>query len=143
MIRPAAPADRLPCRALQTHLPERAPSLLAGGVGTHLVAGVRGAPAGYLLAVGGTAVPDAPDPPDTHLAELVVAPGARREGVGGALLDALLARAGLVTVLVAPENDAARALYDSRGFEQTARRPDAFGPNAPALVLRRPPGRPS
>jgi ribosomal-protein-alanine N-acetyltransferase len=75
-----------------------------------------------------------------HLAELVVAPDARREGVGGALLDALLARAGAVTALVAPDNEAALALYDSRGFERVERRPDAFA-SGPALLLRRPPAR--
>lgn len=138
MIRRAGPADRPGCRALQSHLPERAPTLLASGVGDLLAAGPRGAPTGYLLAVGGL---DG-DASTVHLAELVVAPAARRAGVGRALLDACCARAGAVTALVAPENEAALALYRSCGFERVDRRPDAFAAG-PALVLRRPAGRQS
>jgi ribosomal-protein-alanine N-acetyltransferase len=129
-VRPAEPADRPGCRALQTHLPERAPALLGAPGTTLLVAGPRGAPAGYALAVGRG---------DAHLAELVVAPDARRAGVGGALVDAVCARADAVTALVAPDNDAALALYRSRGFERAGRRPDAFE-TGPALALRRPAG---
>jgi ribosomal-protein-alanine N-acetyltransferase len=150
--RPATDADLPACRALQSLLPERAPTLLDAGLGTLLVAGPRGAPVGYLLAVGvrvddtaearGGVAPVEPaeasdDDPPAHLAELVVAPDARRRGVGGALLDACLARAGPVTALVAPDNDAALALYRSRGFERVGERPDAFASGA--LVLRCPP----
>lgn len=76
------------------------------------------------------------DAPSAHLAELAVAPDHRRQGHGGRLLDALLARSRRVTVTVAPGNDAALALYRSRGFERVGRRPDAFADGA-ALVLAR------
>jgi ribosomal protein S18 acetylase RimI-like enzyme len=76
------------------------------------------------------------DAPSAHLAELAVAPGHRRRGHGGRLLDALLARSRRVTVTVAPGNDAALALYRSRGFERVGHRPDAFADGA-ALVLAR------
>ncbi|HEX6799889.1 MAG TPA: GNAT family N-acetyltransferase [Ktedonobacterales bacterium] len=57
---------------------------------------------------------------------MYVAPEARGQGVGGALLDALLARArelpGLEQIYlgVATTQDAARTLYRSRGFEPYA-----------------------
>lgn len=159
--RPARPADLPACRALQSLLPERAPALLDAGVGVHLVAGPPGAPVGYVLAVGAGVNPttdggvqggpvDAGGPPDAsddpgrrapalHLVELVVAPDARRSGVGGALVDACRARAGALTALVDPENEAALALYESRGFERVCERADAFD-SGPALVLRRPAG---
>ncbi|MFB6159790.1 MAG: GNAT family N-acetyltransferase [Haloferacaceae archaeon] len=87
-------------------------------------------------ATAGEADGDAPEGGEAaaHLAELVVAPDRRRRGHGGALLDALLARADRVTVRVAPDNEAALALYRSRGFERVGREPDAFA-DGPALVL--------
>jgi ribosomal protein S18 acetylase RimI-like enzyme len=56
-----------------------------------------------------------------HVAQLVVHPSARGQGLGGRLLDEGLAgavAAGLdrVTLLVAESNQSARALYASRGF---------------------------
>ncbi|MFB6302972.1 MAG: GNAT family N-acetyltransferase [Haloferacaceae archaeon] len=72
-----------------------------------------------------------------HLAELVVAPGCRREGRATALLDRFLAVAdGPVTVAVEPDNDPALALYRSRGFERVGRREDYFE-TGPALWLVR------
>lgn len=70
-----------------------------------------------------------------HLAELVVAPGFRREGRATTLLDRLLAVAdGPVTAAVRPGNDPALALYRSLGFERVGRRADYFD-TGPAVWL--------
>ena len=58
---------------------------------------------------------------EVHLGNLAVAPWARRRGVGGRLLDALLAearrrRARLVTLEVRRSNVGAQALYRREGF---------------------------
>lgn len=89
-----------------------------------------GTPVGYLLATHGA---------DTHLAELVVAPDARREGRGSALLAALLARrpdGERVTLAVDAENDAAQSLYRAFGFEQVGTS-DTLFENGTALVFER------
>ena len=63
---------------------------------------------------------------------MYVAPEARGRGLGGALLDALIARArsmpGLeqLTLSVIPENVAARQLYISRGFQSFGTAPRAL-----------------
>lgn len=136
----ATDADLPACRALQSLLPVRAPTLLSADLDALLVAGPRGAPVGYLLAVGvrfgDTTRGSGDDPPAAHLVELVVAPDARRRGVGSALLDACLVQTGAVTTLVARENRAAISLYRSRGFERVGERPDAF--DSGALLLRCP-----
>lgn len=73
----------------------------------------------------------------THLAELAVAPDRRREGRASALLGRLFASTdGPVTVAVAPDNRAARALYRAHGFERAARR-EAYFASGPALWLVR------
>ncbi|MFB6079934.1 MAG: GNAT family N-acetyltransferase [Haloferacaceae archaeon] len=165
-VRPARPADRPAVRRLQTHLPRPSPRLLAAGldVGGVLVSDAdsgSGGPVGYLLSVGVTfgrpsdgpggsaaAVPPATaDATDTHaspagrgahLAELVVAPAARREGRATALLDRLFAVAdGPVTVAVHPGNEAALALYRSCGFERVDRRENYFGADPACWLVRR------
>ena len=82
---------------------------------------------------------------DAELANLAVAPDARRQGVGALLLDALLreldARGGATVFLEVREgNAAARALYASRGFEVSGRSKGYY--RAPVedavLMLRRP-----
>ena len=151
---------------LQTHLPERAPRLLAYGIATGGVLVSDAAPdgvpvsdaarpVGYLLAVGVTfdrcptdgidgsapvVAPDAPPAPPggAHLAELVVAPDFRREGRATALLTVLLDVAdGPVTVAVHPENDAALALYRSLGFESVGRRENYFEAAPARWLVRR------
>lgn len=129
MIRPARATDAATLAALQSHLAAPSPRLLAtyAAVGTCLVSvddasdvgatpGPDASPVGYVLAIGDT---------DTHVAELVVHPGHRREGRGRALLRAVVARrvpGDRVTLTVAADNDPARSLYESVGFRAVERR---------------------
>jgi len=155
-VRRARPADRGALLALQSDLPRPNPDLLRGAIeadlGRVLVSTVDGCedggvPVGYLLALGratgpptgaGTA-PDAPDESGAYVAELVVAPGHRREGRATELLSALLSAVdGWVTLTVAPGNEPARACYESLAFEVLDREPDFFDGD-PALVLGRRP----
>lgn len=164
MIRAATPADLPALRALQSLLPETAPELLLaaidgpgivlvsvdetsaarggddasveGGTGPGLSVGADGdgLPVGYVLATAG--------PEAAHVAELVVAPAHRREGRGHRLLTAALARlretdATRVELAVAPDNDAARRLYESFGFAETRREEDYYE-DGPAVLLSRP-----
>jgi ribosomal-protein-alanine N-acetyltransferase len=131
-VRRGRSEDLPACLRLQSHLQAPSPDLLrsADSVGTLLVSpDDRGEPAGYLLAVGRTGG-------DAHVAELVVAPAHRRERRATALLTAFLDRCSpgtRVTLNVAADNDAARSLYESIGFEAVDRRPD-FYPSSDALV---------
>ena len=146
-VRRAVPADRTSLEPLQRHLDEPAPALLdaalSGVVGSLFVA-VSDGPVGYLLAVDGP--PSEVDPtrsidgPTTHVAELVVAPSARREGHASALLATLLSRrpTATLTLTVAEDNTAARRLYDSFGFEVERRLPDFFDDGPGLLLVRRP-----
>jgi ribosomal protein S18 acetylase RimI-like enzyme len=63
---------------------------------------------------------------DAFVTELYVAPAFRRRGIAGDLLDALVARltergVNAVHLMVRPENEAARALYESRSFRVVPR----------------------
>mgnify|MGYP006307311543 CR=1 FL=1 len=132
-VREARRSDAPRVRALQTLLSEPSPRLLTYGLGpgTLLVTPDDGDnPVGYLLAVSG---------PETHVAELVVAPAHRREGRASALLDALFAilpTGHRVTLAVRPDNEGALSLYESVGFERVGRE-DGFYTDGPALVLAR------
>ena len=81
---------------------------------------------------------------EAEIVTLAVRPGARRRGLGGRLLDRTVSRAqhqGVARLFleVAHDNDAALALYGSRGFEQAGRRPAYYGrpdgTRADALIL--------
>lgn len=78
-----------------------------------------------------------------EVANLAVAPGARRQGIGSALLDAAIRdctdRAVSDLYLeVRESNHAARRLYASRGFEEVSRRKSYYrNPVEDALILRR------
>lgn len=78
-----------------------------------------------------------------ELANLAVAPGDRRQGIGRTLLDAMLADAtsrgtAQVYLEVRDSNAAARQLYASRGFEEVGRRKQYYrSPTEDALILRR------
>jgi ribosomal-protein-alanine N-acetyltransferase len=82
---------------------------------------------------------------EAELANLAVAPAARGAGIGRALLDDLLqaieTRGGATVYLeVRESNEAAKALYRSRGFEEVGRRKGYYNrPPEDAVILRRPP----
>jgi ribosomal-protein-alanine N-acetyltransferase len=77
-----------------------------------------------------------------EIANLAVAPAARRHGVGAMLLDAAIAaardrRIASVFLEVRESNSAARELYASRGFAEIGRRRHYYRrPTEDALVLR-------
>jgi ribosomal-protein-alanine N-acetyltransferase len=79
---------------------------------------------------------------EAELANLAVATEARGRGIGGVLLDAAIdaARAegcAAMHLEVRESNAAARALYESRGFEQVGRRRRYYrAPVEDALLLR-------
>ena len=81
--------------------------------------------------------------PEAEIADLAVAPEARRQGIGRALLEGSVAElraAGVRTVYleVRESNRAARALYDAHGFESVGRRRRYYrSPVEDALVLKR------
>lgn len=100
--------------------------------------GADGTIAGYAIVRGAAGAGE--------LIDIAVAPGHRGRGIGGALLDTMVARAGdigipTLTLEVRESNAPAIALYQSRGFDVVgARRGYYTGPREDALVmLRRPP----
>jgi ribosomal-protein-alanine N-acetyltransferase len=133
VIREGRPEDESALRRLQSQLREPSPNLLGHAlrVGTVFVSvDEHDRPVGYILPVAGDGV---------HLAELVVHPSFRREGRGRRLLRrAVVAADGRVTLLVHPDNDGARTLYDSEGFRTVGRRQDFYA-DADALVMARDP----
>ena len=78
-----------------------------------------------------------------ELENIVVAPAARREGLGKQLLDGLLARAEetnseAVFLEVRESNTAARSLYQRAGFHQIGRRKSYYAnPDEDAILYRR------
>ena len=80
---------------------------------------------------------------EAELGDLAVAPEDRRLGIGGELVDAVLAEArtrGVVQILlqVREGNRSAQGLYRSRGFEIVGRRHGYYaGPTEDALIMRR------
>jgi [ribosomal protein S18]-alanine N-acetyltransferase len=78
-----------------------------------------------------------------ELENIVVAPTARREGLGKRLLEALFSAArktsgGSVFLEVRESNAAARSLYERAGFEQTGRRKGYYAdPVEDAILYRR------
>ena len=78
-----------------------------------------------------------------EVANLAVAAGARRQGIGSALLDAAIRESterGVTTLYleVRESNQPARRLYASHGFEEVSRRKRYYrAPVEDALILRR------
>lgn len=130
-VRTARTGDSAAVERLQDHLRDPSPELLAYGLamGDVLVSTDEADhPVGYLLPVHG--------PAELHLGEMAIDPEFRREGRARGLMTTAIDMAdGPVTLLVAPENAAARSLYDELGFENVARREDAY-PDGDALVYR-------
>jgi ribosomal-protein-alanine N-acetyltransferase len=84
--------------------------------------------------------------PDWEIENLAIAPSARRLGVGRALVAELLQRArhaeaATVMLEVRESNQAARALYESSGFQAVARRIAYYhDPPEDAVIYRMVPG---
>ncbi|PWS38619.1 ribosomal-protein-alanine acetyltransferase [Falsiroseomonas bella] len=79
---------------------------------------------------------------EAEILTLAVAPAARRQGLGGALLAAAMAQAALrgardLFLEVSDRNISARALYTAAGFAEVGRRPRYYADGSDALVLRR------
>lgn len=138
MIRTAKAADAPILRALQSLLPEPAPETLEralSGYGLLLVTvNEADAPVGYAMTL--------PGQERAYLAELVVAPAARREGLATALVTETveqLQRKAVtsLSLTVSPDNDAALELYRSLGFQIVDVDPDYYE-SGPALLLARP-----
>lgn len=76
-----------------------------------------------------------------YIGNLAVAPFCRRQGIGGALLDALLEKGraeglAFLTLEVRESNTAARVLYASRGFETVGRQRGHYSnPTEDALLM--------
>lgn len=155
-VRPARPAEFDAIERLQALLAEPSPSLLAAAFDERSTTSVESvesvdensqtaesptgrtfrlfvspdetdAPVGYLLAIEGT---------ETHVAELAVDPQHRREGRARVLLAATIdASEPPLTVNVAADNAAARALYRSVGFTEESRSAGRFE-SGDGLTLR-------
>jgi ribosomal-protein-alanine N-acetyltransferase len=80
---------------------------------------------------------------EAEIADLAVAPGSRRKGVGRALIEHLLAELGgwevrALFLEVRESNRAARTLYEAKGFRSVGRRRGYYRkPVEDALVLAR------
>ncbi|GAA0671017.1 GNAT family N-acetyltransferase [Natronoarchaeum mannanilyticum] len=152
MIREAVEADRPALLALQSLLPEPAPEALGAALdgpgevlvatdggsepGARLGAGDRDRqrPIGYVFAM--------PSDDSAYVAELVVAPDRRREGIASQLFSRLFDRledrsVRLVTLAVSPDNDEAREFYEEWGFREVDRDSEYYDGD-PALLLARP-----
>ena len=82
-------------------------------------------------------------PPEADVMNVAVSPAYRRQGIGRALMEALiteLSARGMesLTLEVRASNEAAIALYEALGFLQVGRRPNYYqDPKEDALILRK------
>jgi len=99
-----------------------------------LVAEIAGTVSGFLVARGLDG--------DWEIENIVVIPDLRRQGVGTALMQGFLSRAGGIAVKtvhleVRESNIAAQGLYKRLGFAQVGRRKDYYsGPQEDAILLK-------
>lgn len=108
--------------------------LVTGPLGRAWVVRTRGVVVAFLLA---RIVAD-----EAELLLVAVRPEQRRRGLGRALLDALDAEgraAGVASTFleVAAGNAGAIALYRARGYVEVGRRPNYYGANNDAVLMRR------
>jgi ribosomal-protein-alanine N-acetyltransferase len=137
VIRRARDDDREGLRELQTHLREPNPPLLnyaIEGPPVVLVSTENDEPVGYLVAFH--------DDEAGYVAEIVVEPARRREGRARRLLAAAFDRlrdegCSRVRLAVHPENDPARRLYESLGFEEEYREAEYYADGSEGIVLDR------
>jgi ribosomal-protein-alanine N-acetyltransferase len=138
VIRLARPDDRERLREIQTHLREPNTALLAFAIDGPPVVLVSTTPdggvAGYLVALHAEET--------SYVAELAVAPDYRREGRARRLLAAAfdhLRERGCtrIRLSVHPENDAARRLYESMGFEAVGREQAYYDDGSDAIAMER------
>jgi ribosomal-protein-alanine N-acetyltransferase len=138
VIRPARPADSERLREIQCHLREPNPPLLDYAVDGPPIVLVSATPddrpAGYLVAFH--------DGEAGYVAEIVVAPEHRREGRARRLLlgafDALRTEGcAEIRLAVHPENDPARRLYESLGFEAVGREEEYYEDGSAAITMGR------
>lgn len=138
-VREAKQADRAVIKALQKLLPAPAPGLAElgfaePGTSTVLVA-ERDSIIGYTLAFPA----DTADGRVIYIAELVVAPGARREGVGTRLVEALLEwfpESVELRLTARADDDQALAFYRTAGFTQIGELSAHYGDVAGILLAR-------
>ncbi|MGG7104527.1 ribosomal protein S18-alanine N-acetyltransferase [Rhodococcus sp. 24CO] len=100
-------------------------------------------PDGHVLGYAGVALLGAPPNIEAEVHTIGTDPGAQRRGIGGALLDALLAladdRGADVFLEVRTDNEPAIALYRREGFEIVGTRKKYYQPSgADAFTMRRP-----
>ncbi len=80
---------------------------------------------------------------ESEIANIAVAPSARRRGIGALLLDRILGAAAefgakMVFLEVRESNEEARKLYEARDFEIAGRRKKYYrSPDEDALIMRR------
>jgi ribosomal-protein-alanine N-acetyltransferase len=137
VIRPARLDERERLHALQSNLREPNSALLAyavEGPPLVLVATENGVPVGYLVAFY--------DDEGGYVAEIAVAPAHRREGRAKRLLTTIFDRlrnegCSRVRLAVHPENEAARELYQSLGFEEVYREDEYYDDGSEGIVLGR------
>ncbi|KZN25388.1 peptide N-acetyltransferase [Haladaptatus sp. R4] len=134
MIRPATPDDLPRLREVRSWLSEPTPKLLETTIsepGSVFVSTADDEPVGYVLCLVGT---------DAYIAELVVEPIHRREGRARRLLQTVLDSARdrgctRVSLTVHEENEGARSLYESMGFELVGRESEYYADGGDGLLF--------